>query len=84
MDIKRNGTDPSGKGPADWFTGNVRIDPLLSPNKARRAAAATVTFEPGARPALHTHPLGQTLFVTETICNSRSEFLLSPFLVAPR
>jgi len=64
MDIKRNGTDPSGKGPADWFTGNVRIDPLFSPNNARRAAAATVTFEPGARTAWHTHPLGQTLIVT--------------------
>ena len=64
MDIKRNGTDPSGKGPVDWFTGNVRIDPLFSPNKARRAAAATVTFEPGARTAWHTHPLGQTLIVT--------------------
>ncbi|MCR8491779.1 cupin domain-containing protein [Ochrobactrum sp. WV_118_8] len=64
MDIKRNGTDPSGKGPADWFTGNVRIDPLFSPNNTRRAAAAAVTFEPGARTAWHTHPLGQTLIVT--------------------
>jgi len=64
MDIKRNGSTPSGVGPAEWFTGKVRIDPLFSPNYARRAAAATVTFEPGARTAWHTHPLGQTLIVT--------------------
>lgn len=64
MDIKRNGSAPSGVGPADWFTGKVRIDPLFSPNEARRAAAALVTFEPGARTAWHTHPLGQTLIVT--------------------
>jgi quercetin dioxygenase-like cupin family protein len=51
------------KGPDDWFTGTVRIDPLFQPNNARRAAAATVTFEPGARTAWHTHPLGQTLVV---------------------
>jgi len=55
---------PSGKGPAEWFTGAVRIDPLFSPNESRRAAAASVTFEPGARTAWHTHPLGQTLIVT--------------------
>ena len=51
-------------GPADWFTGTVRIDPLFDANDARRGAAATVTFEPGARTAWHTHPLGQTLIVT--------------------
>jgi len=64
MEIKRNGSAPSGVGPADWFTGKVRIDPLFSPNDARRAAAGMVTFEPGARTAWHTHPLGQTLIVT--------------------
>src|ERR1700728_2316894 len=64
MDIKRIGTQPSNKGPADWFTGTVRIDPLFQPNSSARAAAATVTFEPGARTAWHTHPLGQTLIVT--------------------
>jgi quercetin dioxygenase-like cupin family protein len=64
MTIDRNGSRPSVKGPADWFTGTVRIDPLFQPNEARRAAAATVTFEPGARTAWHTHPLGQTLIVT--------------------
>jgi quercetin dioxygenase-like cupin family protein len=63
MEITRIGTQPSGKGPADWFTGAVRIDPLFQPNEHRRAAAATVTFEPGARTAWHTHPLGQTLIV---------------------
>lgn len=67
MQITRNGTTPSGRGPSDYFTGNVRIDPLFSPNDARRAAAATVTFEPGARTAWHTHPLGQTLIVTSGI-----------------
>ena len=64
MDIKRNGSQPSGKGLSDWFTGVVRIDPLFQPNESRRAAAASVTFEPGARTAWHTHPLGQTLIVT--------------------
>ncbi len=64
MDIKRNGSQPSGKGPAEWFTGNVRIDPLFQPNDARRGNASLVTFEPGARTAWHTHPLGQTLVVT--------------------
>src|SRR5476651_1301172 len=64
MEIKRNGTQASMKGPDDWFTGSVRIDPLFQPNEARRAAAAVVTFEPGARSAWHTHPLGQTLIVT--------------------
>ena len=64
MEITKVGSQPSAKGPEDWFSGAVRIDPLFSPNKARRAAAASVTFEPGARTAWHTHPLGQTLIVT--------------------
>lgn len=64
MDISRNGSQPSTKGPSDWFTGTVRIDPLFAPNDARRAAAGQVTFEPGARTAWHTHPRGQTLIVT--------------------
>ena len=64
MDIKRNGTQPSNKGPTDWFTGTVRIDPLFQANAPARAVAASVTFEPGARTAWHTHPLGQTLIVT--------------------
>jgi quercetin dioxygenase-like cupin family protein len=63
MEITRLGSQASGKGPADWFTGSVRIDPLFQPNGHRRAAAAQVTFEPGARTAWHTHPLGQTLIV---------------------
>jgi quercetin dioxygenase-like cupin family protein len=64
MDIKRVGTQPSGKGPADWFTGTVRIDPLFQVRPPARAAGASVTFEPGARTAWHTHPLGQVLIVT--------------------
>ncbi|SEM62958.1 transcriptional regulator [Chitinophaga rupis] len=64
MEITRTGSRPSVKGPEDWFTGAVRIDPLFDANEARRAAAASVTFEPGARTAWHTHPLGQTLIVT--------------------
>lgn len=64
MQITRIGSQPSAKGPEDWFTGAVRVDPLFQPNNARRAAAASVTFEPGARTAWHTHPLGQTLIVT--------------------
>ena len=67
MEIIRLGTQSSGKGPDDWFTGSVRIDPLFQPNEHRRAAAAIVTFEPGARTAWHTHPLGQTLIVTSGI-----------------
>jgi quercetin dioxygenase-like cupin family protein len=63
MDIQRSGSEPSGKGPADWFTGTVRIDPLFGPDPAR-AGGALVTFEPGARTAWHTHPLGQTLIIT--------------------
>ncbi|MES0001823.1 cupin domain-containing protein [Mesorhizobium sp. M0051] len=63
MDILRAGTKPSGKGPTDWFTGAVRIDPLFNPFDAGRVQGAQVTFEPGARTAWHTHPLGQTLIV---------------------
>lgn len=64
MEIKRSGSQPSSKGPAEWFTGTVRIDPLFQANEPARAAGASVTFEPGARTAWHTHPLGQTLIVT--------------------
>jgi quercetin dioxygenase-like cupin family protein len=64
MQITRAGSQPSGKGPSDWFTGTVRIDPLFTAPAPARAAAAAVTFEPGARTAWHTHPLGQTLIVT--------------------
>jgi quercetin dioxygenase-like cupin family protein len=64
MDIKRNGTRPSGKGPADYFTGTVRVDPLFEAPEPARGRGAHVTFEPGARTAWHVHPLGQTLIVT--------------------
>src|SRR6266581_8825547 len=64
MEIKRVGTQSSAKGPADWFTGTVRIDPLFEASEPARVACASVTFEPGARTAWHTHPLGQTLIVT--------------------
>lgn len=64
MEIRRAGTQPSGKGPAEWFTGTVRIDPLFQAGDPARVAGAHVTFEPGARTAWHTHPLGQTLIVT--------------------
>jgi len=64
MEIKRSGSQPSGKGPADYFTGAVRIDPLISTTAPARVFGASVTFEPGARTAWHTHPLGQTLIVT--------------------
>jgi len=63
MDIKRNGSRPSAKGSADYFTGAVRVDPLFQAPEPARAAGASVTFEPGARTAWHTHPLGQTLIV---------------------
>jgi quercetin dioxygenase-like cupin family protein len=63
MEIKRAGSQPSGRGPAEWFTGTVRIDPLFQAPEPARAAGASVTFEPGARTAWHTHPLGQTLIV---------------------
>jgi quercetin dioxygenase-like cupin family protein len=64
VEIKRVGSRPSGKGPSDYFTGTVRIDPLNQPVEPARAGCALVTFEPGARTAWHTHPLGQTLVVT--------------------
>ena len=67
MKITKAGSQPSVKGPGDRFTGAVRIDPLFDANEARRGAAASVTFEPGARTAWHTHPLGQTLIVTSGI-----------------
>ena len=64
MKITRVGSQPSGKGPADWFTGTVRIDPLFQAPEPARVGGASVTFEPGARTAWHTHPLGQTLIIT--------------------
>ena len=63
MDIKRSGSQPSARGPADYFTGTVRIDAPFKGSGAARVGGATVTFEPGARTAWHTHPLGQTLIV---------------------
>ena len=65
MQIFHNGSRPSRKGPADWFTGTVRIDPLVDAEAPARANAALVTFDPGSRTAWHTHPLGQTLYVTQ-------------------
>jgi quercetin dioxygenase-like cupin family protein len=64
MQIIRSGALPSVAGPAEWFTGTVRIDPLFAARSPARAAGNAVTFEPGARTAWHTHPLGQTLIVT--------------------
>jgi quercetin dioxygenase-like cupin family protein len=64
MKIQRVGSQASGKGPAEWFTGAVRIDALMQAEDPARVACASVTFEPGARTAWHTHPLGQTLIVT--------------------
>jgi quercetin dioxygenase-like cupin family protein len=64
MEIYKAGTRPSAKGPADWFTGTVRIDPLYPAAEPARAAGNNVTFDPGARTAWHTHPLGQALIVT--------------------
>jgi quercetin dioxygenase-like cupin family protein len=63
MEIKKAGSQPSNKGPADWFSGTVRIDPLFQATSPARVVGASVTFEPGARTAWHTHPLGQTLIV---------------------
>ncbi len=63
MKIQRNGSQPSGRGPAEYFTGTVRVDPLFQAEEPARVAGASVTFEPGARTAWHTHPLGQTLIV---------------------
>ncbi|GEL02874.1 (R)-mandelonitrile lyase [Swaminathania salitolerans] len=64
MDITKIGSQPSMKGPAEWFTGTVRIDPLFNAEDPARVSGGSVTFEPGARTAWHTHPLGQTLIVT--------------------
>ena len=64
IEIKRNGSQASTKGSADWFTGSVRLDPLFQPKQPARVAGVSVTFEPGARTAWHTHPLGQILVVT--------------------
>lgn len=73
MEIKRIGTQASGKGPADWFTGTVRIDPLFQAAAPARVAGASVTFEPGARTNWHTHPLGQTLIVTAGLGRAQRE-----------
>lgn len=62
MEIKRSGSQPSGKGPADWFTGTVRIDPLFAPTDPARVAGNSVTFEPGARTAWHSHDKGQLIY----------------------
>jgi quercetin dioxygenase-like cupin family protein len=64
MEIKRNGSQPSSRGPTEWFTGTVRIDPLFDAPAPARVYGASVTFEPGARTAWHAHDLGQTLIVT--------------------
>jgi quercetin dioxygenase-like cupin family protein len=73
MHITRAGSRPSTRGPADWFTGTVRIDPLFTAPEPARAAGATVTFEPGARTAWHTHPLGQTLIVLSGVGRAQRE-----------
>ncbi len=73
MNIKRSGSQPSNKGPADWFTGTVRIDPLIQANEPARVNGSAVTFEPGARTAWHTHPLGQTLIVTSGFGRAQSD-----------
>jgi quercetin dioxygenase-like cupin family protein len=67
MEIKRSGSQPSRKGPAEYFTGAVRIDPLFQAGDPARVTGGSVTFEPGARTAWHTHPLGQTLLITSGI-----------------
>jgi quercetin dioxygenase-like cupin family protein len=72
MDIKRSGSQPSGKGPAEYFSGTVRVDPLFEAADPARVVGASVTFEPGARTAWHTHPLGQTLIVTAGSGRARS------------
>jgi quercetin dioxygenase-like cupin family protein len=64
MEIKKSGSQASSKGPADWFTGTVRVDPLFQAKDPARTSGASVTFEPGARTVWHSHPLGQTLIVT--------------------
>ena len=64
MEIKRNGSQPSSKGPGEWFTGMVRVDPLFQRESPARVAGVNVTFEPGARTAWHSHPFGQALIIT--------------------
>jgi quercetin dioxygenase-like cupin family protein len=73
IEIKRNGSQASTKGSATWFTGTVRVDPLFQPKNPARTAGASVTFEPGARTAWHTHPLGQTLIVTSGLGRMQRE-----------
>jgi quercetin dioxygenase-like cupin family protein len=73
MEIKRKGTQQSSKGTADWFTGNVKIEPLFEAPDPGRGRGASVTFEPGARTAWHTHPLGQTLIVISGVGRAQSE-----------
>ena len=73
MEIKRAGTQPSGQGPAEWFTGHVRLDPLFTAPEPARVAGAAVTFEPAARTAWHTHPLGQTLIVLSGVGRAQRE-----------
>ena len=73
MEIKRAGSQPSGKGPVDYFTGTVRIDPLFQAAAPGRVVGASVTFEPGARTAWHTHPLGQTLVVISGLGRAQRE-----------
>jgi quercetin dioxygenase-like cupin family protein len=73
MQIKRSGSEASRPGPADWFTGSVRIDPLFQAPEPARVAGAHVTFEPGARTAWHTHPLGQTLIITSGLGWAQTE-----------
>jgi len=73
MEIKRSGSQPSGKGPVDWFTGTVRVDPMFNVPDPARVVGASVTFEPGARTAWHTHPLGQTLIVMSGLGRAQHE-----------
>jgi quercetin dioxygenase-like cupin family protein len=73
MEIKRAGTRETKDGPADWFTGSVRMEPLTQPAPPSRAAAVSVTFQPGARTAWHTHPLGQLLFVVSGVGRAQRE-----------
>ena len=73
MDIKRNGSRPSGKGPEAYFTGTVRVDPMFQIGDPARVSGGHVTFEPGARSAWHTHPLGQTLIVTSGLGWAQTE-----------
>jgi quercetin dioxygenase-like cupin family protein len=73
MDIKRNGSRPSGKGPETWFTGTVRVDPLFQVGDPTRVSGGQVTFEPGARTMWHTHPLGQTIIITSGLGWAQSE-----------